>query len=134
MSAVHAIRLSELHDDKALTLAVLQIGQLLGMYQAELARVLGLQCQDIGELAGGKRLLSADSGAARQGRLFVSLYEQLYQYCHAEPVAIYHWLRARHPHLGGVPLLLMVDEARLAELVEWLRMANSGNSTHASQV
>ena len=94
---------------------------MLGMYQAELARVLGLQCGDIGDFAVAKRTLQSASPEWEKARSFVSLYEQLYQYFAGDAVAMYHWLRAKQTELAGVPLLLMVDEGRLDELVDWLK-------------
>jgi hypothetical protein len=54
---VHEIKLQDLHDENSLTQAVLPICQMLGMYQAKLARVLGLQCGDIGDFAAAKSTL-----------------------------------------------------------------------------
>jgi hypothetical protein len=130
---VHQIKLSEVNDDKALTRAVLQIGEMLGLYQAELARVLGLQCADIGAIASGKRQLSAGSPAWQQARGFVSLYELLYRHCGGDPVAIYHWLRSQPVQFNTSPLLMMVDEGRLSELVDFLQPANTGNLSHAGK-
>lgn len=117
---MHEIKLNELKDDAALTQAVVQITQLLGMYQAEAARVLGLQCEDIGAFATAKRLLQAGSPEWEKARQFVMMYERLYALFAGDSIAIYHWLRAQHAELGSTPLLLIVDEGKLTEVIGWL--------------
>ena len=44
-------------DPRTLTQAVLQIATLLDMFQAELARVLHVNCGDVGQLSGGRQVL-----------------------------------------------------------------------------
>ena len=121
---MHEIRLDEQFDGKALVSAVVQITQLLGLYQAETARILGLQCGDIGQLNTGKFLIEPGTPLWAKATAFVSLYEQLYRYKDGNAVDIYHWLRATNPDLGGEPLLLLVDEGKLHEVVAWLIAKN----------
>lgn len=45
------------------TPAVLQAAELLGLFRAELARILGLQCNDVGALAEIRALLEPGSVA-----------------------------------------------------------------------
>lgn len=130
---MHEIQLTELTDNKALTQAVVQITQMLGMYQAELARVLGLQCSDIGAFASASKFLQPGSSEWRKAERFVTLYQRLYQHFAGDPVAMYHWLRARHAQLAGVPLLLMVDEGRLDDLVDWFDTATARNAQHVGE-
>lgn len=121
---MHDIRLRALTTDKALSQAVVQITQLLGLYQAETARILQLQCGDIGRLNTGKLIIRADTPLAQKAKAFVRMYEQLYRYRAGNAVEMYHWLRASQPELGGIPLLMMVDESRLSEVVAWLEAQN----------
>lgn len=129
---MHLIQLSKLNDERQLTQAVLQITQMLGMYQAELARVLGLQCSDIGAFASATNVLTAGSSEWNRARQFVTLYEHLYQHYSGDAVAIYHWLRATHTDLAGVPLLLMVDEGRLADVLDWFEKLITRSVHHGS--
>lgn len=119
MSHVHEIKLAELSDDRALTQAVLQIAQMLGLFQAELARVLGVQCGDIGAFAAARATLQAGTPAWEQARRFVILYEHLFRYFAGDAVAMYHWLRVRQVNLADIPLLLMVDAGRLDLVLSW---------------
>lgn len=65
-------------DPRKLTQAVIQTTEMLDMYQAELARVLHLNCGDIGQLASGKRCLQKDSKSWEQALLFVRFHRALY--------------------------------------------------------
>ena len=83
-----------------------QATEMLGLYQAELARILGMQCSDIGRLSGGKQLPGEATEFWKQAVLFVRLHELLYDKFNGDEVAVYHWLRAENPALQGVPLYL----------------------------
>ena len=106
---------------RRLTQSVLQITEMLGMYQAELARVLGLQCGDIGELSSGRRCLELNTQAWRQALLFVEMYQALYALHCGDGVAMYHWLRSTHDGLESSPHLLMVDHHQLGRVVDHLQ-------------
>ncbi len=111
---------NEVFDSPAdLTPAVLQAAEMLGMYRAELARVLHLQCQDIGRLADVKQLLEPDTDAWQQAVIFIRLYQMLFTGMQGEEAAIHHWLRVENKALGGVPLLLIVDEDRLTQVLDF---------------
>jgi hypothetical protein len=99
------------------THAVLQAAGLLGMYDAELARVLGLMCGDIGRLSSARDVLAVDSIAGQRATMFLRVYRALYRCMHGDGAAMCHWLRATHTRLDGSPLLAMVDHGRLAEVV-----------------
>jgi len=111
---------ADIDDSRGLTCAVLQITALLGLYQAELARVLRLKCGDIGELASARRCLEPDTQAWEQALLFVRFYRALYTKMDGDGVAMRHWLRVEDEALGGVPHLLIVDADRLQEVVIYL--------------
>jgi len=104
-------------DPRALTQAGLQITTMLDMLQAELARVLHVNCAYIGLLSSGRRSIEAGTLSWDQARLFVRFYQGLYDRMNGDGVSMRHWLRIENTTLEGVPHLLMVDENRLAELV-----------------
>ena len=111
-------QISEAVDDpRTLTQLVLQITSMLGMLQAELARVLRVNCGDIGQLSSGRRVIEAETLSWTQAKLFVRFYQGLYTRMNGDGVAMRHWLRIENKTLKGVPHLLIVDEGRLAELV-----------------
>ena len=107
-------------DPRRLTQAVLQIAELLGLYQAELARILHFRCGDIGELAAARRCLEPGTDAWVRGQRFLCGYRALFARMHGDGVAMRHWLRVQQPGLGGVPHLLMVDDDRLDAVVDYL--------------
>ena len=107
-------------DPRGLTQAVFQVTELLGLYQAELARILHLNCGDVGRLASGHCCLEPGTVAWQQAGLFVRLQQALYRRERGNGVAMRHWLRVPHPVLGGVPHLLLVDDGRLDDVVRWL--------------
>lgn len=109
-----------IEDPRRLTQAVLQIVEMLDLYQAELARVLHLKCGDIGQLASARRCLEPGSDAWEQAQLLVRAYRALYHRMHGDGVAMRHWLRVSQPELGGVPHLLVVDDDRLRRVVDYL--------------
>jgi hypothetical protein len=114
------------NDPRRLTQAVLQITGLLGLYQAELARVLRVNCGVIGQLASGRRCLEPGTAAWQQASQLVRLYQALYVQLDGNGVAMCHWLRVPHPRIGGVPHLLMVDDGRLDDVVRGLERMTGG--------
>lgn len=122
-------RIDDVADDpRRLTQSVLQITALLGLYQAELARILCIKCGDVGQLASGRRCLEPGSEPWRQARRLVRLYQALYARQDGNGAAMCHWLRVPQPVLGGVPHLLMVDDGRLADVLHYLEQA-AGQAT-----
>lgn len=93
---------------------------MLGMYLAELARILQVTCSEIGEFASGKQFLNLNSKAGEQAIQFIRLYELLYEKFGADEVAMCHWLRAKNQDLNGIPLYLMVDDGQLTHVVEYV--------------
>lgn len=107
-------------DPKKLTQRIIFIVHQLGMYHAELARVLGVRCGDIGQLSSGKMYLEPGSNAWHQAEAFAYFYELLDERLQGEEVAMYHWLRAENADLAGVPLLLIIDDYRLEDIIHFL--------------
>lgn len=111
---------SQTASPQALTQQVIFITHQLGMYQAELARVLHVQCPEVGRLGAGQAVLEAGTRAWDQACLFIDFYQRLSDKLQGDEVSMYHWLRAENSGLGGVPLLLIIDDDRLEEVVRFL--------------
>ena len=92
---------------------------MLGMYQAELARVLGLQCADIGRMSSVQQYLVPDSTAWEKAVLFIKFYQCLFYKYNGDGALMVHSLRAEQQELKGSPLLLMVDDDRLPFLIDY---------------
>jgi len=105
------LNLAKRADETArqLTRSLMQAVGLLGMYHAELARVLHVHCADVGLLASGQHFLAPGSNAWWQAEQFVEFYQILSEKMRDDKVKIYHWLRAFNQELNGAPLLLIVD-------------------------
>jgi hypothetical protein len=112
-------------SERKLSQSVIQVTELLGMYNAELARILGQQCGDIGELTSGQRCLKRDTEAWQQAVLFIKTYHLLFDYFEGDGVAMYHWMRASNTHLSGTPHFLIVDEGKLQVIHDYLYQANT---------
>ena len=111
-------------SERKFSQSLLQIIELLGMYHAELARILGQQCGDIGNLTSGKHFIVKDSDAWQRGTLFIKIYQQLFEYFEGDGVAMYHWMRADNKYLNGTPHFLIVDEGKLALIHDYLSQKN----------
>ena len=117
MKRVHKLENPTASAEK-LTQSVLQVTDMLGMYQAELARILHLTCPVVGNLANGRQTLIPDTVPWRQAELFVSLYDRLHSRFEGDEVAIYHCLRVHNSVLNGIPLQLLVDELQLEHVLK----------------
>ncbi len=110
-------------SERKLSQSVIQVTELLGMYHAELARILGQQCDDIGELTSGQHCLKKDSKGWQQAKLFIETYHLLFDYFDGDGVAMYHWMRADNKHLKGTPHFLIVDDGQLQAIHDYLYQA-----------
>ena len=110
-------------EPRRLTQAVLQVTALLDLYQAELARILGIRCGDIGQLASGRHCLQPDTDSWVRAEQFVRIYQLLYRRMQGDGVAMRHWLRVEQPRLDGIPHRLLVDEGRLDDVLACLEAA-----------
>jgi len=117
---MHLIKLEDVqHSEKKLTQSVLQITQMLGLYHAELARVLKLRCGDIAELAESRCYLKKNSQQWQLAMHFVLLFEKLFEHCHGEEACMCHWLRKPLPEAGVSPFHMIVDEQRMDEVLQF---------------
>lgn len=111
-------------SERKISQSVIQVIELLGMYHAELARILGQQCGDIGELSSGQNCIKKDSESWHSAVLFIEMYHQLYDYFSGDGVAMYHWMRAHNKQLNGTPHFLIIDDSQLATVHDYLVQVN----------
>ena len=111
-------------SERRLSQSVIQVIELLGMYHAELARILGLQCSDIGELTSAQRCIQRDTESWQRAVLFIRTYHLLFDYFEGDSVAMYHWMRADNVSLNGTPHFLIVDDGQLQRVYDYLYRAN----------
>jgi hypothetical protein len=96
-------------------------GDALGLYRAELARVLGLMCAEVSDVTTLRKLLEQDSDVRRRAERFVGFYRLLEQTLVHDDVARVHWLRRQNEALGTTPFLAIVDDGRLDDVIAQLR-------------
>lgn len=113
--------------------AVLQAAEMLGLYGAELARILHLNCKDIGHLAAAQRQLVMHSKAWHQACLFIRLYRALFRAFNGHGPSICHWLRAHNHALSGSPLLLIVDQDQLTTVLTHVQQLSATARLHGAQ-
>lgn len=112
-------------SERKLTQSVIQVTQLLGMYHAELARILGKQCADVGDLSAAKTVIATGTSSWHNAELFVAMYNQLFDCFDGDSVAMYHWMRAPNKSLGGTPHFLIVDDGKLQIVHDYLLQINT---------
>jgi len=115
--------LAGIEDPRGLSQAAVQSAELLGLYGAELARILGLRCEDIACLTSGRCLLEPGTEPWRCARRWVWLYDLLHRHLQGDGVAMVHWLRVDHPGLDATPHRLLVDAGQLETVIDWLQLA-----------
>lgn len=113
---LHKIDITK-NNPQALTCSVVQITEMLGMYRAEMARILNLRCEDIGKLFDGKRTLVFGRPEWDRAELLLEFYNLLQEKQQGNDVEMYHWLRAQNDHLGTTPLLKMVDNDEIEKVI-----------------
>jgi len=102
------------------TQSVVQITDLLGLYRAETASILKLNCADIGEFFSGRRILQPSTQVWELAGRFIKFYNLLYRQFSGDGIAMCHWLRAHNAQLGKSPLLAMVDDQQLEQVITLL--------------
>ena len=100
---------------------MLQITQMLGVYNAELARILRVQCNDIGELSSANNVISIDSSSWVEAEKYIKIFECLYELHQGNEALMNNWIRKNHKQLQAVPLYLMVDELRIDDVLDVLK-------------
>ncbi len=105
---------------RTITQAFLQAGFCLNMYNAELARILELKCDDIGLINSAQLLLEPGTKAYQNAVLFIKMYQALFDKFNGNAIAMYRWLHRKQKYLDNSPHLLIVDEHKIALIVDYL--------------
>ena len=107
---------------RTITQSFLQAGHCLSLYQAELARILGLQCKDIGLINSAQLLIRPGTIEYQQAILFIMMYQALFDKFSGNAIAMYRWLHSKQNALDNSPHLLMVDDQQLKIVVDHLSL------------
>lgn len=112
-------------NNKAITLSLMasvnHAADSLGLYRAELARILGLMCQDVSNPGQLESLLNSQSQYQLRAEQFVRFYDSLDRQFSGDSVAMTNWFRRDNVSLGTTPFLALVDQGRLDETIDLLK-------------
>ena len=99
------------------TLAMLQAAQLLGLYRAEVARILGCLCGDVGELFDAQRILAPEKTEWNHALFLIQLYKRLSLKFDGNEVRMSHWLRRPEGEELLSPLSRIVDDLQIEQVL-----------------
>jgi hypothetical protein len=102
-----------------LTKAFLRAGDLLGLSQRTLAKIIGRSEASMSRIAQG-RLFEAKTKEGEHAALFVRLYRSLDSLLGGNSDQCRLWLTAENSHVGGRPIELIQTTQGLVRVVEYL--------------
>jgi hypothetical protein len=105
----------------SLIAAVNHAADTLGLYRAELARILGLNCADVSDSKNLELLFTTNSSLRSRAELFICFFQLLELLYADDPVSMVHWFRRENSKLGMTPILAMVDHGQLSKVVDVLQ-------------
>ncbi len=108
-------------DARALAQNLVRIMDTLQLYQAEVARILGLHCAQVAALVQGRARLNPETPAWIKARRLEQVYAELHQRCGGDSMAMYRWLHLELAPLGATPHRLLVDEHALEAVLACLQ-------------
>lgn len=94
----------------------------LGLYRAELARILGLMCGDVSDARQLESLLESSTECQDRAEQLVIFYESLNEKFSGDSVAMLNWFRRDNRNLDTTPFLALVDKGRLDELIRLMKL------------
>lgn len=106
---------------RALIASVNHAADNLGLYRAELARILGLMCADVSDISRLESILKARAECQLRAEQFVLFYDFLDKTHSSDAVLMLNWFRRHNNELGTTPFLALVDEGRLVETITLLK-------------
>ncbi len=105
------------HTDLPLIASVNRATDSLGLYRAELARILCLKCGDVSDSIHLESLLSDNIDIQKKAERFVAFHELLENSFPGDSVAMLHWFRKENTNLSTTPFLAIVDDGRLEDVM-----------------
>lgn len=113
---------------QSLSHAVVEAGDTLGLERADVASIIHFLCEGTGALYEGRVLIEPDSETWELAKLFVELYEALYDAMGGDQARMVHWLRSRNPAFNDrEPLVVIEDEGRLKDVLRVLKLQYARN-------
>lgn len=101
-------------DRQVLTKALINAGRIMGLSQAELGQVIGMDRSVL------NRGLNPASKSGELALLLIRAYRSLYVLVGGKPEEIKHWFHTENRHTGGIPAEQVKQAAGLVRVVEYL--------------
>ncbi len=108
---------------KTLSRATLRAAQLLGLTQAELARILGLSRATVSRMAAGGYPLAEGQKSWELAALFVRLFRSLDALVGSKDDQAQAWLNSENTALGATPRQMICKAEGLVSVVHYLDAA-----------
>lgn len=102
----------------------------LGLYRAELARILGLNCADVSDSRYLESLLESNTAVRNRAESFSHFYQLLETAFNNDTVQMINWFRRDNAGLGTTPFLAMIDHGKLDDVMDVLQQVTMN---HAEQ-
>jgi Protein of unknown function (DUF2384) len=109
-----------------LTKAALRAAALLGLKDAELARVIGVSAASLSRLH-RDRTIAPSTKEGELAVLFVRMYRSLDAVLSGQEKPIRAWFQAENHHLGGVPARLVQTVPGLVHVLQYLDAMRAKN-------
>jgi len=106
--------------DLCLIASINHATDILGLYRAELARILGLNCPDVSDSKNLELLFESNSTVRSQAELFAHFFQLLEALFQNDTVSMINWFRKDNIDLGTTPFLTIVDHGCLSDVVDRL--------------
>ena len=103
--------------DLSLIAALNHAADSLGLYRAELARILRLLCPDVSDPEHLEKLLSDNKEVREQAERFVYFHALLEAQFPDNSTGMVHWFRKKNVRLSTTPFHAMVDHGRLEDVI-----------------
>ena len=108
-------------SDRSLIASINHATDTLGLYRAELARILELNCADVSDSQHLDLLIKSNMAVRSRAELFVRFFQLLETLFRNDTISMINWFRKDNNEFGTTPLLAMVDHGRLSDVVDVLQ-------------
>ena len=93
----------------------------LQLYRAELARILGLHCDDVSDNEQLEILIENSQPIRHQAERFVLMYRLIEEYCTEQQTNPANWFRQSRSSLGTSAFYAVIDQHRLEDVIMLLK-------------
>jgi len=94
----------------------------LQLYRTELARLLGLHCDDVSDNDQLEILIDNSQPIRHQAERFVLMYRLIEEYCDQQQKNPADWFRQQHPSLNVSPLNAVIDQHQIETVIALLKL------------